>query len=188
MLSIMPFREATSQAVEPDENTLVRRAQLRDQQAFEALYRLRVGRIHALCLRMTGDARQAEELVQRAFIQAWEKLPRLREEEGFGAWLHRLAINTVLLEWRATRRRMARVFAADDLEALETPRPPPVAGQRLDLEQAIAQLPRQARAVFVLHEIEGYNHDEIAALVGIASGTSKAQLHRARTLLKEALQ
>src|SRR5882757_4435685 len=178
---------------EPD---LVRRAQQRDTAAFASLYRAHLGRVYALCLRMTADVRLAEELTQQAFIGAWEKLPAFRGESAFGSWLHRLAVNTVLMAFRARSRLNARVVFTDDPAAFETPplasaiRPELVAraGTRLDLEQAIAALPPQARTIFVLHDVEGWQHDEIAEKLGLATGTSKAQLHRARNLLKEALK
>jgi RNA polymerase sigma-70 factor (ECF subfamily) len=175
--------------LDPDaEPDLVRRAQQRDPHAFALLYRAHVGRIHALCLRMTADARLAEELTQQAFIGAWQKLPLFRGESAFGSWLHRLAVNTVLMAFRARARLTARVIFTDDPAALESAPPAPPSGVRLDLEQAIAALPPQARTIFVLHDVEGWQHHEIARQLGLATGTTKAHLHRARTLLKEALR
>lgn len=173
-----------------EERDIVRRAQQRDMQAFERLYRTHVSRIHALCLRMTANPSRAEELTQKAFLAAWQKLPLFRGESAFGSWLHRVAVNIVLEDLRAEHRRTQRVFGTDDPAAFETAAPmrPPVAGMRLDLEQAIAGLPPQARAVFVLHDVEGWRHEEVAEQLGVAVGTSKAQLHRARKLLQEALQ
>lgn len=170
---------------------LVDRARQRDSAAFASLYRIHVGRVHALCLRLTSDARLAEELTQQAFIAAWQKLPLFRGESAFGTWLHRLTANTVFMALRSRARLTARVLFTDDLAAVETPSSAPPAarpGLRLDLEAAIATLPPQARAVFVLYDVEGWRHDEIAAQLGIAPGTSKAQLHRARQLLQEALR
>lgn len=172
-----------------EESAVVRRAQERDLRAFERLYRLHVSRIHAICLRMTANITRAEELTQKIFLTAWEKLPLFRGESAFGSWLHRVAVNTVLAEQRAEYRRARRVFGAEDPAVFETPsNDGTAAGTRLDLEQAIAGLPPQARAVFVLHDVEGWRHDEIAEQLGVATGTSKAQLHRARKLLQEALQ
>jgi RNA polymerase sigma-70 factor (ECF subfamily) len=173
----------------PDgEAEVVRRAQARDRHAFESLYRLHLARVYAICLRMTANVRRAEELTQMAFLTAWEKLPLFRRESAFSSWLHRVAVNTVLADMRAEHRRTQRVFGTEDPAAFETVRPAPAAGMRLDLEEAIAGLPPQARAVFVLHDVEGWQHDEIARELGVATGTSKAQLHRARRLLQEALQ
>jgi RNA polymerase sigma-70 factor (ECF subfamily) len=171
-----------------DEADLIRRARERDQQAFAQLYRRHVGRVHAICRRMAANVPRAEELTQTVFVKLWDKLDLFRGESAFGSWLHRLTINTVLTEFRTTRRREARVFGAEDPAALETPAAAPSPGLRLDLEQAIATLPPRARVVFVLHEIEGYTHEEIGRLLDLETGTTKAQLHRARLLLQEALQ
>ena len=156
--------------------------------AFEQLYRAHVPRVYAVCLRMTANVTRAEELTQKTFVTVWEKLPLFRGESAFTSWLHRVAVNTVLADLRAEQRRHQRVFPTEDPALLETPVDPPPAGTRLDLEQAIAGLPPQARAVFVLHDVEGWQHDEIAQQLGVAVGTTKAQLHRARKLLQEALQ
>lgn len=182
-----PFIVPVSETVD-DERALVRRAQRRDQQAFELLYRENVRRIHAVCLRMTANFSQAEELTQKAFITAWEKLPMFRGESAFSSWLHRVAVNAVLGELRADQRRTRRVFATEDPADFETPPAAPPPGIHLDLEQAVAALPPQARLVFVLHDVEGWQHHEIAEQLGVATGTSKAQLHRARKLLQEALR
>lgn len=179
----------TLDVVDPDaESALVHRARQRDHAAFAQLYRTHLGRTYALCLRLTADAVLAEELTQQAFIGAWEKLPAFRGDSAFGSWLHRLAVNTVLMAFRARSRLAARVVFTDDPAALETPPLATPAGLRLDLEQAIAALPPQARTVFVLHDVEGWQHSEIAAELGLATGTTKAQLHRARQLLQEALR
>lgn len=171
-----------------EDDSVVRRAQARDMQAFERLYRMHVSRVHAICLRMTANVTRAEELTQKAFLTAWEKLPLFRCESAFSSWLHRVAVNTVLADMRAESRRTQRVFATADPGVFEIPRRAPPAGIRLDLEEAIATLPDQARAIFVLHDVEGWRHHEIARELGVATGTSKAQLHRARKLLQEALQ
>jgi RNA polymerase sigma-70 factor (ECF subfamily) len=163
---------------------LVSRARGGDWQAFEQLYRTHVGRIHAICRRMTGSPQRAEELTQETFVRAWQGLATFRGEEAFQPWLRRVAVNLVVGEWR--RRRRWREQSADDLP--EGPARSGQPGLSLDLEQAIAALPERARAVFLLHDVEGYGHDEVAALLEIASGTSKAQLHRARRLLREALR
>ena len=166
---------------------LVERAQAGDDEAFGALYREHVGRVHALCLRLAGDAQAAGELTQDVFVRAWEALPSFRGESAFGSWLHRLAMNVFLGKRRATGRRERRVFSTEEPALLERPAERSQPGTRLDLEQAIAALPKGARAVFVLHDVEGYQHGEIARMTGIAEGTSKAQLFRARRLLREAL-
>jgi RNA polymerase sigma-70 factor, ECF subfamily len=166
----------------------VRRAQQGSAEAFEQLYREHVGRVFALCLRLAGDRGRAEELTQDVFVRAWEKLDSFEGRSAFGTWLHRLAVNLVLGERRSEAVRVHRVFAAEDPAALERPGAAPDPGRAMDLERAIATLPPGARTVFVLHDVEGYRHEEIAALQGSAVGTSKAQLHRARRLLREALE
>ena len=167
---------------------LTSRAQAGDEAAFEALYREHVGRVFALCLRLSGDRTRAVELTQDVFVRCWEKLKSFRGESAFGTWLHRLAVNVVWMSNRGDQRREARVQPVEDPSVLEArPRTPNV-GLSLDLEQAIASLPQGAREVFVLYDIEGYRHEEISRITGIAVGTSKAQLFRARRLLREKLE
>lgn len=178
--------EAGAPAREPGD--VVRRAREGDARAFEQLYRENVGRVYALCLRMTRDRSRAEELTQGAFVRAWEKLNSFRGDAAFSTWLHRLTVNLVLTDHRSRARRNDRVTLADDTVLADTPAPAQAPRERMDLERAIAELPEGARHVFVLYEIEGYRHEEIAAMMGIASGTTKAQLHRARRLLREALK
>ena len=161
----------------------VRLAQAGDPDAFETVYREHAGRVYALCLRMSGDPVRARELLQDVFVRAWEKLSTYRSEAAFGTWIHRLAVNVVLMQWRAEGRR--------GLEELDEETGSEERGvgaeERIDLEQAIAKLPAGARQVLVLHDIEGFEHGEIGKLMGIAEGTSKAHLFRARRLLREAL-
>jgi len=155
--------------------------------AFEQLYRDHVGRVFALCLRLAGEATLAEELAQEAFVRAWQKLGSFRGESAFSSWLYSLTVNTALSERRSRRRRTSRVMTTDDLSVFDRPGRPPRPEHGFDLERALARLPPGARAVLVLHDVEGYKHQEIAEMTGIAAGTSKAQLHRARRLLREAL-
>jgi RNA polymerase sigma-70 factor (ECF subfamily) len=164
----------------------VRRAQRGDQAAFEALYRAHVSRVYGLCLRLVADAGRAQDLTQDVFVRAWEKLATFRGDSAFSSWLYRLAVNLVLGDRRAAGRRDRRLTGFDDLPdhaAVAAPTPPP--GLAIELDQAIAALPPGARAVFVLHDVEGYEHGEIAAITGIAVGTSKAHLFRARRLLRK---
>jgi len=170
---------------------LVARAQAGDQTAFRELYREHAGRVYALCLRLTGDGRDAEERTQDVFVRLWDKLSSFRGESAFSSWLHRLAVNVVLNERRTTGRRERRVMPTEDPDSVVgAQHAAPLHGSSLsiDLERAIAELPDGAREVFVLYDIEGYAHGEIAQLVGIAEGTSKAQLFRARRLLREKLE
>lgn len=166
---------------------LIRQAQDGDESAFAALYQAHCGRVHALCLRLAGEAQAARELTQDVFVRVWEALPSFRGESAFTSWLHRLAVNVFLTNRRTSGRRERRVFTLAGPETMESPRESSPEGLRLDLEAAIGLLPEGARTVFVLHDIEGYQHGEIARMIGVAEGTSKAQLFRARRLLREAL-
>lgn len=161
-------------------------AQSGDHLAFERLYRANVGRVHALVWRMAGPER-IDELTQDVFVRAWEKLGSFRGDASFSTWLHRVAVN-LLLSRRAERRRERERLDERD-GALEV-QPSRRRGPELvlDLETAIRRLPEGARQVFVLHDVEGYRHQEIAEAMGIAVGTSKAQLHRARMLLRGRLE
>ena len=155
--------------------------------AFECLYRHHVGRVYALCLRMTGNTAMAEDLTQETFIRAWRGLGTFRGDSSFATWLHRLAVNQVLSDRRSAARRKVRNEEAHERHWARDTGAGNAGGTKLDLEQAIASLPEGARRVFVLHDMEGYRHDEVASVMGTAVGTSKAQLHRARKLLREAL-
>lgn len=167
--------------------SLVKRAQSGDSGAFEALYRRLVGRIYALCLRMARDSQRAEELTQDVFVRAWERLGTFRGESKFTTWLHRLAVNVVLQDGRAKGRRESREELVDDpgkylgRVTVEFP------GTRMDLERAIASLPDGARRVLILRDIYGYKYDEIAEMQSVALGTVKAQIHRARKMMREKL-
>ena len=158
-----------------------------DQRAFERLYRQHVARIHSLARRMVGADGDPDELTQDVFVRAWERLGTYRGEAAFGTWLHRLAVNTIL-NWRrseASGRRHLEDRA--DVESVQGARQG-AGGEELDLEKAIAKLPPGAREVFVLHDVQGFRHEEIATMTGVTTGTSKAQLHRARMLLRARLE
>jgi RNA polymerase sigma-70 factor (ECF subfamily) len=165
-----------------EDDGLVARARRGDSAAFESLYRRHVDRVHALCLRMSGDAATAGELTRDTFVRAWSGLTGLRGDAGFGTWIHRIAVNEILLRRRGEGRRALReVVSGPTAEA-------PESGARLDLERAIAALPEGARLAFLLHDVHGYTHREIAEMTGTVEGTAKAQLHRARQLLRKALE
>lgn len=167
----------------------VREAQDGSVTAFERLYRENVDRVYALCLRLSADPVRAEELTQDVFVRAWEKLGTFRGDSAFSTWLHRLAVNVVLGTRRSDGRRDDRVVLAEDLTAFEDAGSGSAdPGLRMDLEAAMASLPEGTRTVFVMHEVEGYTHEEIARLTGRAEGTCKALLHRARNLLRERLE
>jgi RNA polymerase sigma-70 factor (ECF subfamily) len=164
----------------------VRAAAAGDRHAFQRLYRLHVGRVHGAVYRLAGyDHARAEDLTQDAFVRAWQKLPGFRHESAFGTWLYRLAVNVALMDIRA--RGADPVSMLDDEHLPDTGETPFCAAEREELERAIGQLPPRARAVLVLHDIEGWRHEEIGSELGMAVGTSKAQLHRARGLLRKVL-
>jgi len=153
-----------------------------DTAAFERLYRSHVGRIHSLVRRML-DRELADEVTQDVFVRAWEKLHTFRGEAAFGTWLHRLAINVVLGRRGQLGRNRDRFADGDQLmERMAGRSQEP--GTAIDLERALDQLPDGARQIFVLHDVEGYRHEEIAQMLGLAEGTSKSQLHRARMALR----
>lgn len=157
---------------------LVRLSQQGDLAAFKQLYQQYVGRVYAVCLRLLADRSKAEDACQEVFIKVWQQLAGFRGDSSFGTWLHSVATRTAIDLWRQ-----------DKLLRLATEEMPELAGAELgqsrELEQLILRLPHQARAVFVLFALEGYQHQEIAELLGIAEGSSKSQYHRARQLLRE---
>ena len=178
------------------ERLLIERAQAGDVGAFEALYRANAGRVHALALRLTGNRHDAAELTQDVFVRAWERLTSFRGDAALASWLHRIAVNLLFMQSRGERRREAHFIpAAEPNENPESKAPGSVqpratvtdVHQAVDLERAIAALPEGARRVFVLHDVIGYRYEEISRLTGLAEGTLRAQLHRARKLLMEAL-
>lgn len=172
----------------PGEADWIASAQAGDEAAFERLYRAHVGRVYGLCLRMTGHPQTAEDLTQETFVSAWRSLAGFEGRSGFGTWLHRIAVNAVLARGRSPQGRGElsltdeqgedREFVAEGATDPSTP---------IDLERSIAQLPQGARHVLVLLGVYGYTHEEAAGMLGVAVGTSKAQLHRARRLLRERL-
>jgi RNA polymerase sigma-70 factor (ECF subfamily) len=167
----------------------IRRAQAGDVDAFELLYREHAGRIYALCLRLkAGDSTDATELMQDVFIRAWRRLATFHGDSAFSSWLHRLAVNTMLENARSDNRRIARVLPMDDTSRLTGTARSSGIDLKMDMEDAIASLPKGARLAFVLHDVEGYQHQEIAEQLGVSIGTIKAQLHRARRLLRERLE
>jgi RNA polymerase sigma-70 factor (ECF subfamily) len=170
----------------------VARAAAGDRSAFERLYRGHVNRVFSICARMVADRDRAEELTQDVFVRAWEKLHLFRGESSFATWLHRLAVNVVLNARKTDGRQRSRFEENDEEAGGMDARPgvigsPLAPGDLLDLEEAITTLPPGARRVFILHDVEGFKHEEIAEMLGVTSGATKAQLHRARLLLREAL-
>jgi RNA polymerase sigma-70 factor (ECF subfamily) len=173
-----------SEPTRDEEQLLVTRAKNNDYRAYEELYRLHVGRVFALCVRLLNDRDMAEDLTQEAFVLAWRKLSSFRGDSAFGSWLYRITTNTVLSHLRK-QKPFRNTLDIDDIPEpayRETP------DEQIGLEAAIAELPDGARTVFVLYSLEGYTHEEIAKSLKIATGSSKAQLHRARQLLKARLE
>lgn len=186
LMSTMPMPQVPGTSSIADEDAaLARRAASADVAAFEQLYRRHHRRVHGVIVRLVGQAgARAEDLTQEAFVRAWQALPSFRFESAVSTWLHRLAANTALMELRSRR---SRPWPEDDDEALESVATPDTAGRAMlgrELDRAVASLPPRARAVLVLHDVEGWKHEEIAAELGMAVGSSKAQLHRARGLLR----
>ncbi len=186
-------KDPTSPAAQPDaslseeDRELVERAQGGDSRAFEELYRTHVDRVYGLCLRMSADRERAERLTQDTFVRCWEKLGTFRGESRFSSWLYRMAVNVVLNDQRARKRRNLRLESTGDLGRYGTAAPQGARDDTIDVERALAGLPEAARTVLVLYGIEGYKYREIAEMTGLAEGTVKAQIHRARKLLEAAL-
>ena len=176
---------AATQTVVSEEAVWIRRAKKSDSRAFERLYRMHIDRVYGLCLRMTGNVAEAEDCAQEAFIQAWNKLSKFRGESAFATWLHRIAVNAVLGRMRKSKREQDRIQIAAEI----SPGPASIgdSGNLRDLSDAVDRLPEGARHVFILSGIYGYSHEEASNMLGIAVGTSKAQLHRARRLLSQQL-
>ena len=169
-----------------DEADWIAKAKRSDAGAFERLYRMHIDKVYGLCLRMTGNVAEAEDCAQEAFIQAWTKLDKFRGDSAFSTWLHRIAVNAVLGRIRKSKREQDRIKVA--FEQSSSPVSVTDHGELRDLSEAVDRLPRGARHVFVLHAVYGYSHDETGAMLDIAAGTSKAQLHRARRLLAQQLK
>jgi len=184
-----------SEAKEPNELSdyaLARRSGAGDIMAFEKLYQRHNRRVYALCLRMTRNVAEAEDLAQEAFIQLFRKIGSFRGDSAFTTWLHRLTVNQVLMHFRKRSVKLEQTTEEGEtpvqiVQGTENPKAMPVI-DRMALDRAIAQLPRGYRTTFVLHDIEGYQHDEIARMLDCAVGTSKSQLHKARMKLRGLLK
>jgi RNA polymerase sigma factor (sigma-70 family) len=157
---------------------LVSLSQQGDRAAFRQLYQQHVGRVYAVCLRLLADRSKAEDACQEVFVKVWQQLHLFRGDSSFSTWLHSIASRTAIDLWR--QDKILRL-ASDEVPEQASAEP----GNSRELEQLILRLPHQARAVFVLFALEGYQHQEIAGLLGIAEGSSKSQYHRARQLLRE---
>jgi RNA polymerase sigma-70 factor (ECF subfamily) len=190
---LSPDKNAASKAA--TETQLIARAQQGDEEAFAALFETHKRRVYSLCLRMTGDAAEAEDLTQEAFLQLFRKISTFRGESAFTTWLHRLVVNVVLMHLR--KKGLQKV----SLDEVDTSQEEPVKRDygdddrrllgsisRIGLGRAIAQLPPGYRTIFVLHDVEGYEHNEIAQIMNCSIGNSKSQLHKARLKLREILR
>jgi RNA polymerase sigma-70 factor, ECF subfamily len=173
----------------------IERAKQGDAEAFEALYNLHKRRVYSLCLRMTANTAAAEDLTQEAFLQLFRKIGTFRGESAFSTWLHRMSVNVVLMQLR--KKGLPVVSLEETMETEEdAPRKelgaddPRLAGSvdRMQLQRSIASLPPGYRMIFLLHDVEGYEHNEIAGMVGCSIGNSKSQLHKARMKLREILK
>ena len=187
--------DKTSAAKAVPETQLIARAQQGDEEAFEALFNAHKRRVYSLCLRMTGDTAEAEDLAQEAFLQLFRKISTFRGESAFTTWLHRLVVNVVLMRLRkkglqevslddvdtSQEEPVKRDYGSDDQRLLGSI-------DRIRLEHAIGSLPHGYRTVFVLHDVEGYEHNEIAQIMDCSIGNSKSQLHKARLKLREFLR
>lgn len=181
----LELTESSESEAAADDASDVAAAAQGDVRAFERVYRRHVARIHSTAVRMLG-AEEADDATQDVFVRAWQRLGQFRGESAFGTWLFRLGVN-VMLSRRAVvaTRHRRHVDDADVIESLSSPAGSPELG--MDFEAAMQRLPPGMRQIFVLHDIEGYKHDEIAAMLGIAQGTSKSQLHRVRLVLRRYL-
>jgi RNA polymerase sigma-70 factor (ECF subfamily) len=191
-----PPQERQRTGTEFDEADAIERAKQGDAQAFQALYDKHKRRVYSLCLRMTANTAEAEDLTQEAFLQLYRKIATFRGESAFSTWLHRLSVNVVLMHLRKKSLPVVSLeettqggdddtpkkdFGAEDLA---------LAGSidRLQLQKAVEDLPPGYRTIFVLHDVEGYEHNEIATIVGCSIGNSKSQLHKARMKLRDMLK
>lgn len=172
-----------------NEAELVRSAQNGDGRGFKRLFDENVNRIYAFCLRMSSSPQLAEEITQDVFVKAWENLHKFRGESKFTTWLHSIAVNEFLTQKRIEKRFMQRYTTTDDVLKYDRhgEKPEVHFNTNIDIENAISSLPEQAKMVLILHDIEGYRHKEIAEMINIEVGTSKAHLHRARKILREEL-
>jgi RNA polymerase sigma-70 factor, ECF subfamily len=180
---------------DPNEAELIERAKLGDAQAFQALYDKHRRRVYSLCLRMTANTAEAEDLTQEAFLQLYRKIGTFRGESAFSTWLHRLSVNVVLMQ---LRKKSLPVVSLEETTQGEEDTPKKDFGaedlalagsiDRLQLQKAVDDLPPGYRTIFVLHDVEGYEHNEIATIVGCSIGNSKSQLHKARMKLRDLLK
>jgi RNA polymerase sigma-70 factor, ECF subfamily len=184
------------QSIEPSEAQLIERAKVGDAEAFQLLYEKHKRRVYSLCLRMTANTAEAEDLAQEAFLQLYRKIGTFRGESAFSTWLHRLSVNVVLMHLR--KKSLPVVSLEETTQSTEDDSPRKDFGaedvalagsiDRLELQKAVDSLPPGYRMIFVLHDVEGYEHNEIAKIAGCSVGNSKSQLHKARMKLRDLLK
>ncbi|HEX7297217.1 MAG TPA: RNA polymerase sigma factor [Pyrinomonadaceae bacterium] len=191
-LPIWPTLGGKTEATPTSDQMLARAAAQGDLKAFEQIYERHHRRVYSLCLRMTHNVAEAEDLTQEAFIQLFKKIGSFRGDSAFTTWLHRLTVNQVLMHFRKASVKRERVTEEGDtpvevVSGTENPNTMPVI-DRIALDRAMAQLPPGYKAVFVLHDVEGHEHEAIAKILGVSVGTSKSQLHKARMKLRRLLR
>jgi len=191
-LPLWPTIKASSEVGADSDHGLARKAAQGDMNAFEQLYERHNRRVYSLCLRMTQNIAEAEDLAQEVFIQLLRKIGSFRGDSAFTTWLHRLTVNQVLMHFRKKSVKLEHTTEEGEtpvqvVRGTENPRSMPVV-DRIALDKALEQLPPGYRSVFVLHDVEGYEHEEIAKMLGVAVGTSKSQLHKARMKLRSLLK
>jgi len=191
-LPLWPTIKASSEVGAASDHGLARKAAQGDMNAFEQLYERHNRRVYSLCLRMTQNIAEAEDLAQEVFIQLLRKIGSFRGDSAFTTWLHRLTVNQVLMHFRKKSVKLEHTTEEGEtpvqvVRGTENPRSMPVV-DRIALDKALDQLPPGYRSVFVLHDVEGYEHEEIAKMLGVAVGTSKSQLHKARMKLRSLLK
>ena len=191
-LPMWPTLKANAEVAATSDHALARAAGQGNMKAFEELYERHNRRVYSLCLRMTQNVAEAEDLTQEAFIQLFRKIGSFRGDSAFTTWLHRLTVNQVLMHFRKASVKRERVTEEGEtpiqiVRGTENPKAMPVV-DRIALDKAIGQLPNGYRTVFVLHDVEGHEHESIAKMLGISVGTSKSQLHKARMKLRGILK
>lgn len=192
-LSVIPGRQETNR--DDSESSVIQRAQRGDEQAFAMLFQSHKKRVYSVCLLMTKDIAEAEDLTQEAFLQVFRSVGSFRGDSAFSTWLHRVAVNTVLMKLR--RRKAPPVLSLDEPVSTESPSLRRDVGQsdprlsgaidRIALRRAMQELPEGCRQIFVLHEVQGYQHHEIAKMLDCSVGNSKSQLHKAKMKMRDLL-
>jgi RNA polymerase sigma-70 factor (ECF subfamily) len=188
MVTSLRQMQMMMQKTAPSEEEFVLQAKAGSHAAFEALYRMHLGRVYGICMRILSDRSRAEEVTQKIFIHVWMKLQSLRSDSRFSSWLNRLSVNMIFDELKLTGGKNDPSIPEEQTGLADASSFEPDHDLRLDLNSAIDSLPRQARLIFVMHDLAGFTHEEIAQAMNLAAGTCKAQLSRARRILREVLK